>query len=135
MTIEAESDESSEGQPLSYKETLVDSQPSPFDFAAQEQIRHHVEAQLRLVSEPFRTVVVLRDIEGFTYEEIAEILNLNLGTVKSRLMRGRVQLKALLTPFAEAASKPPARVARQTENGLQGFDGLAVNGLEIGEAR
>ena len=94
---------------LSYKETLVDSQQSPFDFAPQQQIRHHVEAQLRLVSEPFRTVVVLRDIEGFTYEEIAEILNLNLGTVKSRLLRGRAQLKALLTPFAEAASKTARR--------------------------
>jgi RNA polymerase sigma-70 factor (ECF subfamily) len=139
VTIEAESDEFQDGQPLSYKETLVDSHQSPFDFAAQEQIRHHVEAQLRLVSEPFRTVVVLRDIEGFTYEEIAEILNLNLGTVKSRLMRGRVQLKALLTPFAEAASKPPARVghraAQGAENGLHGFGGHAVDGLEIGEAR
>src|SRR5271154_6550434 len=67
VTIEAEAEESSEGQPLSYKETLVDSQLSPFDFAAQEQIRHHVEAQLRLVSEPFRMVVVRRDIEGFPY--------------------------------------------------------------------
>ncbi len=126
VTIEAESEEFDEGQPLSYKETLVDRQLSPFDFAAQQQIRQHVEGQLRLVSEPFRTVVVLRDIEGFTYEEIAEILNVNLGTIKSRLMRGRVQLKTLLTPFAEAASKPPARVASRTESGLHGFDGLAV---------
>jgi RNA polymerase sigma-70 factor (ECF subfamily) len=128
VTIEAESEEFDEGQPLSYKETLVDGQLSPFDAAAQQQIRYQVEAQLRLVSEPFRTVVVLRDIEGFTYEEIAEILNVNLGTIKSRLLRGRVQLKALLTPFAEAASKPPARVAagRGAESGVLGFDGLAV---------
>ncbi len=124
MTIEAESGESSDGHPLSYKETLVDSQLSPFDFAVQQQIRHHVEVQLRLVAEPFRTVIVLRDIEGFTYEEIAEILNLNLGTVKSRLLRGRAQLKTLLTPFAEAASKPAARTT--PGNGLHGFDGLAV---------
>ncbi len=126
VTIEAECDASSDGHALSYKETLVDCQQSPFDLAAQQQIRHHVEAQLRLVSEPFRTVVVLRDIEGFTYEEIAEILNMNLGTVKSRLLRGRAQLKALLTPFAEAASKSPARVIPRAENGLHGFDGLAV---------
>ncbi len=122
VTIEAESDDSSDGQPLSYKEVLVDGNQSPFDFAAQQQIRDHVEAQLRLVSEPFRTVVVLRDIEGFTYEEIAEILKLNLGTVKSRLLRGRGQLKTLLTPFAEAAAKPPARAT------LRGavFEGFAV---------
>ena len=68
-----------------------------------------MEAQLRRVSEPFRTVVVLRDIEGFTNEEIAEILNLNLGTVKSRLLCGPAQLKGLLTPFVEAASRSPAR--------------------------
>jgi RNA polymerase sigma-70 factor (ECF subfamily) len=122
VTIEAESGDSSDGQPLSYKEVLVDGNQSPFDFAAQQQIRDHVEAQLRLVSEPFRTVVVLRDIEGFTYEEIAEILKLNLGTVKSRLLRGRGQLKTLLTPFAEAVAKPPARA---TPRGAA-FEGFAV---------
>ncbi len=126
VTIEAESGNSSDGLPLSYKETLVDSHQSPFDFAAREQIRDHVEAQLRLVSEPFRTVVVLRDIEGFTYEEIAEILNVNLGTVKSRLLRGRAQLKTLLTPFAVAASKPPARVTPRVENGMTSYDAFAV---------
>jgi len=124
VTIEAESDESSEGQPLSYKDTLVDAHQSPFDFAAQRQIRDQVEGQLRLVSEPFRTVVVLRDIEGLAYDEIAEILSLNMGTVKSRLMRGRAQLKALLTPFAEAAAKPPARTG--AGNGAGGFDQPSV---------
>jgi RNA polymerase sigma-70 factor (ECF subfamily) len=42
--------------------------------------------------------VVLREIEGFAYEEIAEILQVNLGTVKSRLMRGRAALRAILAP-------------------------------------
>jgi RNA polymerase sigma-70 factor, ECF subfamily len=121
LTIEAESGDSSEGQPLCYKDTLVDAMPSPFEFAAQKEIRDQVEAQLRLVPELFRTVVVLRDIEGFAYDEIAAMLDLNLGTVKSRLMRGRAQLKSLLAPFAEAASKPPAR-----ENGIGGFKGFAV---------
>ena len=68
-----------------------------------------MEAALREVPEPFRTVVVLRDIEGFGYEEIAEILNANLGTVKSRLMRGRAHLKNLLAPYMEAASRKPSR--------------------------
>jgi RNA polymerase sigma-70 factor (ECF subfamily) len=68
-----------------------------------------VEAALREVPEPFRTVVVLRDIEGFGYEEIAEILNANLGTVKSRLMRGRAHLKNLLAPYVEAARQRPQR--------------------------
>jgi len=126
VTIEAESGDSIDGQPFSLKETLVDGSQSPFDFAAQQQIRDHVEAKLRLVSEPFRTVVVLRDIEGFAYEEIAEILKINLGTVKSRLMRGRAQLKTLLTPFAEAASRRPERTKPEIDDGETGFDTFAV---------
>jgi RNA polymerase sigma-70 factor (ECF subfamily) len=53
-------------------------------------------------------VIVLRDIEGFGYEEIAEILNINLGTVKSRLMRGRAHLKARLAPLARASATSTA---------------------------
>jgi RNA polymerase sigma-70 factor (ECF subfamily) len=67
-----------------------------------------VEEELRDVPEPFQTVVVLRDIEGFSYEEVAEILNINLGTVKSRLMRGRAYLKERLAAYAEAAAKRPS---------------------------
>ena len=78
--------------------TLADGSASPFDHAAQEELRQRVEAALRQVPEAFRTVVVLREIEGFAYEEIAEILQVNLGTVKSRLMRGRAALRAVLAP-------------------------------------
>jgi RNA polymerase sigma-70 factor, ECF subfamily len=110
VTIEAETGESSDGQPLCIRDTLIDEQESPFEMAAQAEIRARVEAELREVPEPFRTVVVLRDIEGLAYEEIAEILSINLGTVKSRLMRGRANLKARLAPFAEAARKSPSTV-------------------------
>jgi RNA polymerase sigma-70 factor, ECF subfamily len=89
-------------------DTLEDRQESPFDAAAHAEIAARVDAALREVPEPFRTVVVLRDIEGFGYEEIAEILNANLGTVKSRLMRGRAHLKSRLAPFMQAASRRPA---------------------------
>jgi RNA polymerase sigma-70 factor, ECF subfamily len=107
VTIEAETGESNEGQPLCIKDTLIDQHESPFEMAAQAEIRARVEAELREVPDPFRTVVILRDIEGLAYEEIAEILNVNLGTVKSRLMRGRAHLKARLASFAEAAKKRP----------------------------
>ena len=113
VTIEAETGHSAEGQPLCIKDTLIDENESPFDMAAHEEIRARVEAELREISEPFRAVLILRDIEGLAYEEIAEILKLNLGTVKSRLMRGRAQIKARLAPFAEAAAKRPAGAARQ----------------------
>ncbi|HUB17860.1 MAG TPA: sigma-70 family RNA polymerase sigma factor [Acidobacteriaceae bacterium] len=107
VTIEADNDE----QYPAAGEALVDPQESPFDAAAHAEIAARVEAALREVPEPYRTVVVLRDIEGFAYEEIAEILNANLGTVKSRLMRGRAHLKNLLAPFVEAAKRKPSRSA------------------------
>jgi RNA polymerase sigma-70 factor (ECF subfamily) len=109
VTIEAETGDSSEGQPLCIKDTLVDEQESPFETAMHSEMRERVEAGLREIPEAFRAVVVLRDLEGFAYEEIAEILNVNLGTVKSRLMRGRAHLKAQLTPFVEEARKQPVR--------------------------
>ena len=89
----------SDDEPLSLASTLADRGSSPFDHAAQHQLRERVEAALREVPETFRTVVVLREIEGFTYEEIAEILQTNLGTVKSRLTRGRAALRTLLAPI------------------------------------
>jgi RNA polymerase sigma-70 factor (ECF subfamily) len=93
---------------LCLKDTLIDAHESPFDRAAQEEVRARVEEELRHIPEPFHAVVVLRDIEGFSYEEVAEILGVNLGTVKSRLMRGRAHLKERLAGFAEAAAKRPS---------------------------
>lgn len=106
------SDPGDEGLPL--VATLADSSCSPFDHAAQAELRFRVEAALRLVPEVFRTVVVLREIEGFAYEEIAEILNVNIGTVKSRLTRGRSALRELLASestgknSATSTSTPPS---------------------------
>jgi len=93
-----------DGEAFHLKDTLVDQHESPFDLAAHAEMREQVEAAVREVPEPFQTVVVLRDIEGFGYEEIAEILNINLGTVKSRLMRGRAHLKARLAPLARTSA-------------------------------
>ena len=94
----------SEGEGLCLLDTLAGQENSPFDAAAQSELRLRVEGELREISEPFRTTVVLRDIEGFSYEEIAEILGVQLGTVKSRLMRGRALLKTRLTPYMRQRS-------------------------------
>src|SRR5580704_9763148 len=69
---------------------------SPYDQAVQSETRERLETALRQLPQAFRTVVVLREIEGFAYEEIAEILDLNIGTLKSRLTRGRSALRDLL---------------------------------------
>jgi RNA polymerase sigma-70 factor, ECF subfamily len=91
-----DSEADGDGEPLSLGATLADSRCSPYEHAAQKETRERVEAALREVPEAFRTVVILREIEGFTYEEIAEILQVNLGTIKSRLTRGRAALRCLL---------------------------------------
>ncbi len=103
VPLDAET-EGSDGEGLSLLETLAACSESPFDAAAQSELRERIEAELREIPEPFRTTVVLRDIEGFAYEEIAEILGVQLGTVKSRLMRGRAQLKARLAPLMQRPS-------------------------------
>ncbi|HET9742216.1 MAG TPA: sigma-70 family RNA polymerase sigma factor [Terriglobales bacterium] len=103
-TMEAQGCEE-DGQCFALKETLVDETESPFDFAAHEEVRSKVEQELAQVPEPYRTTVVLRDIEGLSYEEIAEILQISLGTVKSRLMRGRYALKQRLETYAREVGR------------------------------
>jgi RNA polymerase sigma-70 factor, ECF subfamily len=78
---------------------LVDTKESPFDSVAHEEVRVRVEEELRKVPEPFRTTVILRDLEEMSYEEIAEITQVTLGTVKSRLTRGREALKQRLVSY------------------------------------
>jgi len=55
-----------------------------------------LHAALKSLSRPYREVIVLRDIEGLSYEEVASTLDLNVGTVKSRLNRGRTELRRRL---------------------------------------
>ncbi|WP_084080371.1 RNA polymerase sigma factor [Edaphobacter aggregans] len=109
----AESDD--DGVPLAA--TLPDRRDSPFDCAAQAEVRERVETALRELPEAFRTVVVLREIEGFSYEEIAEILNVNIGTVKSRLTRGRSALRALLVAAEKDSASSTASAPSKLESG------------------
>lgn len=97
IPIEQEMTDSDNSTPIRLKEMLVDPAESPFDAAVHAENRARVEAALARVPEPYRTTLILRDIEGFVYEEVAEMQGVNLGTVKSRLVRGRAFLKACLT--------------------------------------
>jgi RNA polymerase sigma-70 factor (ECF subfamily) len=109
LTIDSSLDPSgSDDEGFSLAATLADHGTSPFDHAVQAELRHYVEEALRQLPEAFRTVVVLREIEGFAYEEIAEILDVNVGTVKSRLTRGRSALRALLTDLLKNSATSTA---------------------------
>jgi RNA polymerase sigma-70 factor (ECF subfamily) len=78
---------------------LTDRNDSPFDSVAHREVQQRVDAELRKVNEPYRTALILRDLEEMAYEEIAEILQISLGTVKSRITRGRQELKKRLAPY------------------------------------
>lgn len=104
IPIETELTDGDSGTPVLLKDQLVDAGASPYEQAARAEEKNRVEAALQQVPEPFRTTLILRDIEGFVYEEVAEMQGVNLGTVKSRLVRGRACLKALLTAPKAAAS-------------------------------
>ena len=96
IPIEQELIEGESGTPVRLKDRLVDPAESPLDMAVHAENRARVEAALRQVPEPYRSTLILRDIEGFVYEEVAEMQGVNLGTVKSRLVRGRALLRNLL---------------------------------------
>ena len=82
---------------------LVDHGESPFDSAAHDEVRQRVDTELRKVPEPYRTALILRDLEDMSYEEIAEVLQISLGTVKSRLTRGRAALRKRLSAYVQEA--------------------------------
>jgi RNA polymerase sigma factor (sigma-70 family) len=77
--------------------------PSPDDVQLDRMFDADVEAALASLAPDFRAAVVLCDIEGLTYEEIADVLGLKLGTVRSRIHRGRAQLR---TALAHRAPRP-----------------------------
>jgi RNA polymerase sigma-70 factor (ECF subfamily) len=74
----------------------VDTGQEPSDRLMQEERCRQVREAIGQLTEEHRAVLVLRDMEGFCYEEIAEILSLPVGTVRSRLHRARMQLRDIL---------------------------------------
>jgi RNA polymerase sigma-70 factor (ECF subfamily) len=94
-----------DGSSLAASEAFVDGGESPFDSVAHEEVRARVEAELRKVPEPYRTTLILRDLEEMSYDEIAEVTEVSLGTVKSRLTRGREALRKRLAGYVREAGR------------------------------
>jgi RNA polymerase sigma-70 factor, ECF subfamily len=81
---------------------LKDAEATPFEQCAAHEVQATVRRALASVPPVFRSAVILRDLEGLSYEEIAEVLEVSVGTVKSRIMRGRRLLKEILDPLLRA---------------------------------
>jgi RNA polymerase sigma factor (sigma-70 family) len=75
---------------------LPGSEPTPAEAFDDSHLDDDVQAALKALPPEYRAAVVLCDIEGFSYEEIAATLGVKLGTVRSRIHRGRAQLRAAL---------------------------------------
>lgn len=78
-------------------ERLPDTAPSPEQWTMTQELAHQVQRCLNQLPAQFRQILVLRDVQGFSYEELAEMLSINQGTVKSRLHRARNALQECLT--------------------------------------
>ena len=75
---------------------VADPSPSPASAAERHERQQQLAGALQMLSEGERSIVILRDIQGYAYEEIADVLCCRVGTVKSRLSRARLRLRALL---------------------------------------
>src|SRR5215472_17160978 len=101
---------------------IEDLQATPFDQLASREIQAVVQQALGRVPGVFRSAVILRDLEGLSYEEVAEVLECSVGTVKSRILRGRRALKDLLDPLL---GEPHARQGATRAPSTAGFSGGA----------
>jgi RNA polymerase sigma-70 factor (ECF subfamily) len=83
---------------------IADESSKPDVELERKEIAHHVRQAVAQVPSKFRAALVLRDIQGLSYEEIGAILGLPEGTVKSRINRGRLKVKETLSPIFESPS-------------------------------
>lgn len=92
-SIDAGWDDPEDARPA---DRLTDSRPSPHENAATQELQRMVQQALTQISPELREAVILRDLQDLDYKEIAQVLHIPEGTVKSRISRGRAELARLL---------------------------------------
>ena len=83
--------------------------PSPQEEAERRELREQIEAGLRALPPEYREVLVLREMQQLRYDEIAHVLELDVGTVKSRISRGRKRLRSFLLEQGNFSPPPPSK--------------------------
>jgi RNA polymerase sigma factor (sigma-70 family) len=107
VSLDIDADDESDSSPLQ----IADTAESPDDFAQRRELAAAIQQGLTELPDEQRIVLILSDIQGLAYEEIAQITNSNLGTVKSRLSRGRARLRDVL----KAGELLPTRYRHESE--------------------
>ncbi len=107
VSLDIDADDESASSPLQ----IADTAESPDDFAQRRELAAAIQDGLTALPDEQRIVLILSDIQGLAYEEIAQITNSNLGTVKSRLSRGRARLREVL----KAGELLPTRYRHESE--------------------
>ncbi|MEM1370195.1 MAG: sigma-70 family RNA polymerase sigma factor [Cyanobacteria bacterium P01_H01_bin.15] len=80
---------------------IADRSPGPNDKLSTQEFYEQLRQGIEQLPEAFRTTIVLREIDGLSYEEIAQITEVSLGTVKSRIARARNKLQSMLQTYVE----------------------------------
>lgn len=83
--------------------------PSPQEEAERRELREQIEEGLRALPPEYRAALVLREIQQLRYDEIGEALGLDIGTVKSRISRGRKKLRSFLLARGNFSPPPPSK--------------------------
>ncbi len=81
---------------------LPDHEADPYRLLARKELRQRVREALAAMSEKLRAVIVMYDLQSMSYEEIAQVLDCPLGTVKSRLFNGRTELARKLKSYVQS---------------------------------
>lgn len=103
------------GPSLNDEEAVVeipDNSPTPHVLAERAELRKQIEEGLAALPEEYREILILREIHQQSYDEISEILSLDLGTVKSRINRGRKRLRKFLL---ESGNFSEVNASKETE--------------------
>ncbi len=105
----------SDGEELENPYWLLDPSPSVEDSVDARQLDEAVQRALQAVPEVYRSMIVLVDVEGYGYEEAAAALGVPLGTVRSRVARGRLALRRQLGESGDVLRASPEPVASASE--------------------
>jgi RNA polymerase sigma-70 factor (ECF subfamily) len=89
----------------------------PEDMATRKELQAVLQSAMSRLSEKHRAIIVLREVEGLSYEEMADVLGISKGTVMSRLFHARQNLQTLLQPYVEKGQEVPASLRLAVQGG------------------